>query len=47
MNIIYHIIVFYLTIHLVWHLFRENRFWNKVSTSIVLVMFLLRLFLMK
>jgi hypothetical protein len=47
MQIIYHLIVIYLTLHFIWYLFREKNFWNQVSTAIVLVMFLLRLFLIK
>lgn len=47
MQIIYHLIVIYLTLHLIWYLFREKKFWIQVSTAIVLVMFLLRVFLIK
>lgn len=47
MQIVYHLIVIYLTLHFIWHLFREKKFWGQVSTAIVLVMFLLRLFLIK
>jgi len=47
MQIIYHLIVFYLTLHFIWSLFREKRFWNQVSVALVLIMFLLRLFLIK
>jgi hypothetical protein len=46
-KIIYHLIVLFLTINLVWYLFREKQFWAQVSTAIVLIMFLLRLFLIK
>ena len=47
MRIIYHLLVFYLTAHLIWYLFREKEFWARVSTSLVLVMLLLRLLLVK
>lgn len=47
MKIIYHLIVLFLTIHLIWYLFHEKQFWAQVSTAIVLIMFLLRLFLIK
>jgi hypothetical protein len=47
MQIIYHIIVLYLTIHLIWFIIREKKFQDQVSGMIVLIMFLLRLFLIK
>jgi len=47
MRIIYHLLVGYLTGHLLFFLFREKIFWARVSTSLVLVMFLLRLLLVK
>jgi len=47
MKILYHLIVLFLTINLIWYLFKEKKFWAQVSTAIVLVMFLLRLFLIK
>jgi hypothetical protein len=46
-KIIYHLIVLFLTLNLIWYLFREKQFWVQVSTAIVLIMFLLRLFLVK
>ncbi len=46
-KIIYHLIVLFLTLNLIWYLFREKQFWAQVSTAIVLIMFLLRLFLIK
>ncbi len=46
-QIIYHFIVLYLTIHLIWFIIREKKFWNQLSGVIVLVMFLLRLLLIK
>jgi hypothetical protein len=47
MQIIYHIIVFYLTVHFIWYMFKEKKFWNQLSAAIVLIMFLLRLLLIK
>jgi hypothetical protein len=47
MQIIYHIIVLYLTIHLIWFIIREKKFWDQLSGMIVLIMFLLRLLLIK
>jgi hypothetical protein len=47
MKIIYQIIVLYLTLNLIWHIFREKKFWSQLSVAIVLIMFLLRLFLIK
>jgi len=44
---VYHIIVLYLTIHIIWFIIREKKFWDQLSGMIVLVMFLLRLFLIK
>lgn len=46
-QIIYHFIIIYLTINFIWYLLREKKFWNQVSAAIVLIMFLLRLFLIK
>lgn len=46
-QLIYHLIVLYLTIHFIWYLLRERKFWNQVSAGIVLILFLLRLFLIK
>ncbi|MGB3863746.1 MAG: hypothetical protein WBE11_04680 [Candidatus Aminicenantaceae bacterium] len=46
-KIIYHLIVLFLTLNLIWYLFREKQFWSQLSTAIVLIMFLLRLFLIK
>jgi hypothetical protein len=46
-QIIYHIIVIYLTLHLVWFIIHEKKFWNQLGAAMVLVMFLLRLLLIK
>jgi len=47
MQIIYHLIVFYMTVHLIWYIFREKIFWNQLSAAIVLIVLLLRLLLIK
>jgi len=47
MRILYHLIVFYITIHLVWGLFREKKFWKQASLVLVLILFLLRLLLIE
>ena len=47
MTIVYHLFVAYLAVNFVVTLFREKKFWTQVSTAIVLIMFLLRLFLVK
>lgn len=46
-QITYHLIVLYLTIHLIWFVIREKKFWNQLSGVLVLIMFLLRLLLIK
>ncbi len=47
MRFVYHLIVFYMTIQLVWSLFREKKFWKQAGIGVVLVLFLLRLFLIE
>jgi hypothetical protein len=47
MQIIYHIIVLYISLHLIWYLFKEKKFWDQLSAAIVLIMILLRLLLIK
>jgi len=47
MQIIYQLLVLYLTLNFICYLFREKKFWNQVNTVLVLVLFLLRLFLIK
>ncbi|MFC2158471.1 hypothetical protein ACFLT9_11600 [Acidobacteriota bacterium] len=47
MTLLYHLIVLYLTIHFVWYLFREKKFWFQVGTALVVIIFILRLFLIK
>jgi len=45
--IVYQLIVLVLAAGLVWHIFREKKFLSQLSASLVLVMFLLRLFLIQ
>lgn len=47
MQILYRGLVFYLTAHLVWFIIREKKFWDQLSGVLVLILFLLRLFLIK
>lgn len=47
MQIIYHLIVLYLTLHLIWFVIREKKFRDQLSGAIVLIIFLLRLLLVK
>ncbi len=47
MRFFYHLIVFYLSLNLIWYLFREKKFWSQASAVLVLIIFLLRLFLAK
>jgi len=46
-QIFYHIVVFYLAIHLIWYIWREKKFWNQLGAAMVLVILLLRLFSVK
>ncbi len=46
-QILYRIIVFYVAIHLVWYIIREKKFWNQLAGAMVLIIFFLRLFLVK
>lgn len=46
-QILYHLFVLYATIHLIWFVIREKKFWNQLGGTIVLIMFLLRLLLIK
>ena len=47
MQIIYQIIVFYMTLHLLWFVLREKKIEDQASGAIVLILFLLRLLLIK
>ncbi len=46
-QIIYHLMVLYFTLQLIWFVVREKKLWNQLSGVIVLIMFLLRLLLIK
>ncbi len=46
-QILYHLIVLYMTTHLIWFIIREKKFWNQLSGVIVLIVFLLRVLLIK
>jgi hypothetical protein len=47
MEIAYRLIVLYFAVHLVLYLFREKGFWKQLSAVVVLVLFALRLLLIK
>ncbi len=47
MEIFYRLIVLYFVVHLVYYMFRERKFWSQVSAAVVLVLFALRLLLIK
>ena len=47
MKLFYLFIVLYFSLHFIWFLFHQRRFWSQASTVLVLVLFLLRLFLIK
>ncbi|MCJ7679766.1 MAG: hypothetical protein MUP70_03480 [Candidatus Aminicenantes bacterium] len=47
MRWIYHLIVAFLTIHLLVYMLREKKLAAKISACLVLVLFFLRLFLTK
>jgi hypothetical protein len=47
MRFVYYLIVLYLTAHFIFYLFREKNFWKRVSVALILILFILRLFLVK
>ena len=47
MRYIYQAIVLYLTVQLAWSIVREKSFWKQAGAVLVLVLFVLRLFLIK
>jgi hypothetical protein len=47
MDIIYRLIVLYFATHLGWYFFREKNFWYRAGAVLLLVMFTLRLLLIK
>jgi hypothetical protein len=47
MDILYRLIVLYFAVHLVFYLVRERKFWSQVGAAVLLVLFALRLLLIK
>lgn len=47
MDFVYRLIVLFFAVHVGLYLFREKRFWNQAGAVIVLVIFALRLLLIK
>jgi hypothetical protein len=47
MRLIYHLIVLVLAAQTAWYLFREKKFWKQAGAALVLILFLLRLALVK
>ena len=47
MRIFYQVIVFYLAVHAVFYIFREKKFWKQAGAALVLILFFLRLVLIK
>jgi len=43
----YLLIVLYLSLQLIWHLFHQKKPWDQAGAALVLTLFLLRLFLVK
>ncbi len=46
-DIVYRLIVLYFAVHLVVYVIRERKFWNQAGAVIVLVLFVLRVLLIK
>ena len=47
MKFLYLALVLYATVHVIWYLFEEREFWKQASAVLVLIIFILRLFLIK
>ena len=47
MSFVYRLIVLFFALHVGLYLFREKKFWNQAGAAIVLVLFALRLLLIK
>ena len=47
MRHVYHLLVLYLTAHLVWYIVREKKFWKQAGAGLVLILFVLRLLLVQ
>ena len=46
-EIIYRLIVLYLAVHIAVYLLRQRKFWNQLGAVVVLLLFVLRLLLIK
>ncbi len=46
-RLFYHLVVLYVSLHLLWYLFRQKKIWNQAAAAMVLTLFLLRLLLIK
>jgi hypothetical protein len=46
-EIVYRLIVLYFVVHLAVYMVRERKFWSQVGAAVVLVLFALRLLLIK
>lgn len=47
MELIYRLIVLYLAVHVAVYLIRQKKFWNQLGAVVVLLLFVLRLLLIK
>lgn len=47
MDILYRIIVFFFAIFIAGYVYREKNFWNQAGAVVVLVLFVLRLLMIK
>ncbi|MFZ2331377.1 MAG: hypothetical protein WAW45_07280 [Atribacterota bacterium] len=46
-TLIYRLIILFLTILIVQDMFKESDFWNQLTSSLVIIPFILRLFMIK
>jgi len=47
LTIIYRLIVLFVTILIVWDMFKEKNFWSQLTGAIVIVPFILRMLMIK
>jgi len=47
MDLVYRLIVLFFSIHIGWYLFRERNTWNQAAAVLLLVLFVLRLVMVK
>jgi hypothetical protein len=47
MELVYRLIVLFFAIHIGWYLFRERSVWNQAGGVLLLVLFVLRLLMVK